>query len=131
MFWLANPRHTVLVRASADSLDSQTGHLVEKPVLSVAMPRSIIMQLNFDQLDPSDAIEIFQRRGDFKASRKSEDFNSIVPLRPAEITHDSIEEMDFNNLLVHVQSMREELKSKIAEFSSLSVCSMFQANPAL
>jgi len=109
------PVDTVLVTASADSLDSRTGHTVEQPVLSVAMPRSAVARLNFDQLDASDALENFQHRGDFKASRKSESFNSIVPLTPADIAHNSIEEMSFQNLLATIQKMRAELKSKIAE----------------
>ena len=109
------PVDTVLVTASADSLDSRTGHTVEEPVLSVAMSRSAVARLNFDQLDASDALENFQHRGDFKASRKSESFNSIVPLTPADIAHNSIEEMSFQNLLATIQKMREELKSKIAE----------------
>ena len=109
------PVDTVLVTASADSLDSRTGHTVEQPVLSVAMPRSAVARLNFDQLDASDALENFQHRGDFKASRKSESFNSIVPLTPADIAHNSIEEMSFQNLLATIQKMREELKVKIAE----------------
>jgi hypothetical protein len=123
------PVDTVLVRASADSLDSRTGHRVEQPVLSVVMPRAVIARLNFDQLDPSDTMENFQRRGDFKASRNSEDFNSIVPLTPADIVHDSVEEMDFNSLFDHVRKMREELKSKIAELQS--TLSASQTNPAL
>ena len=109
------PVDTVLVTASADSLDSRTGHTVEQPVLSVAMPRSAVARLNFDQLDASDALENFQHRGDFKASRKSESFNSIVPLTPADIAHNSIEEMSFQNLVATIQKMREELKVKIAE----------------
>jgi hypothetical protein len=109
------PVDTVLVTASADSLDSRTGQTVEQPVLSVAMPRSAVARLNFDQLNASDALENFQHRGDFKASRKSESFNSIVPLTPADIAHNSIEEMSFQNLVATIQKMREELKAKIAE----------------
>jgi hypothetical protein len=109
------PVDTVLVTASADSLDSRTGHTVEQPVLSVAMPRAVVAGFNFDQLDASDAMDNFQHRGDFKASRKTESFNPIVPFTPADIAHNSIEEMSFQILLATIQKMREELKSKIAE----------------
>ena len=65
------------------------------------------------------------------ASRKSENFSPIIPLMPADITNDSVEELDFNNLLNRVRKMREELKSKIAEFNSQSTLSASQTNPAL
>ena len=93
------PVDTVLLTASADSLDLRTGHTVEQPVLSVAMPRSAVARLNFDQLDASDAMENFQHRGDFKASRKSESFNFILPLTPVRHRPQSIEEMSFQSLV--------------------------------
>ena len=41
------PVDTVLVTAAADSLDSRTGHTVEQPVVSVALPRADVALLNF------------------------------------------------------------------------------------
>ncbi len=111
------PVDTVLIAASADSLDSRTGHAVEQPVLSVVMPRTVVARLDFEQLDPSDTMESFQHRGDFKASRKSENFNLIIPFTPADIAHNSIEEMSFHSLLATIQKMREELKLRIAEMN--------------
>lgn len=125
------PVDMVLITASADIFDSSTGHTTEQPVFSVIMPRSVVSQLNFSQLDPSDALENFQHRGDFRASRKSENFNPIVSLMPADITTDSIEAMSFDNIVARVQKMREELKSKISEIDSISVLSVPQINPAL
>jgi|SRR5882724_529814 len=115
------PVDTILVRASADTLDLRTGHIVEQPVLSAVMPRVVVARLNFDQLDPSDTMENFQCRGDFKISRKSENFDPIIPLTPADIANDSIEEMSFGNMITRVQKMREELKS---------ILSVSQAIPA-
>jgi hypothetical protein len=109
------PVDTVLIAASADLLNSSNGHLDEKPVLSVVMSRAVVMRLNFNQIDPSDALDNFQRRGDFRASRKSGDFNPIVPLAPADIVHNSVDEMSFNDLIATIRKMREELKSRIAE----------------
>lgn len=111
------PVETVLVTATADLLDSRTGHTVEQPVLSAAMPRLIIERLNFDHLDPAEALENFQHRGDFKATRKSGAFQPIVPLIPADLTQNSIAGMGFNDLLGNIRQMREELKSKIAELA--------------
>jgi hypothetical protein len=125
------PVDTVLVTAVADSLDSRTGQTMEQPVLSVAMPRADVARLNFDRLDPSDAMDIFQCRGDFKTSRKSEAFQPITPLTPADITQTSGQELSFQNLLTSVQKMREELKSKIAELNPSSPAPTPEINPML
>jgi hypothetical protein len=123
------PVNTVLIRALADSLDARTGHTIEQPVLSVIMPRDAVSRLNFDHLDPSESLENFQRRGDFKISPKSENFDPIIPLTPADIVHDSIEEMDFSDLIVRVQKMREEFKEN--KSNSRLALSALQTNPAL
>lgn len=109
------PVETVLVTATVDSLDSLTGQMVEQPVLSAVMPRAMISRFNFEWLDPSDATAQFFHRGDFKASRKTEAFQAIIPLTPADIPQISVEEMDFPDLLASVQRLREELKSLNAE----------------
>jgi hypothetical protein len=125
------PVDTVLVTAVADSLDARTGQMVEQSVLSVGMPRADVAPLNFDRLVPSDTMDIFQCRGDFKASRKSEAFQSITPLTPADITQTSGQELSFQNLLTSVQKMREELKSKIAELNPSSPAPTPETNPTL
>ena len=109
------PVDTVLIAASADLLNSSTGHLDEKPVLSVVMFRADVIRVNFNQVDPSDALDNFQRRGDFRASRKSGDFTPVVPFTPADIVHNSVDEMSFNELIVAIGKMRKELKSRITE----------------
>jgi hypothetical protein len=111
------PVEMVLVTASADLLDSRTGHTAVQPVLSAAIPRAVIARLNFEQLDSSEALENFRHRGDFKATRKSGAFQTITPLTPADIAQNSIENLGFHELLANIQKMREELKSKIAELT--------------
>ena len=125
------PVDTVLVTAAADSLDSRTGLAMEQPVLSVVMPRADVTSLNFDRLVPSDAMDIFQCRGDFKASRKSEAFQPITPLTPADITQTPGQELSFQNLLASVQKMRDELKSKIAELNPALAAPTPETNPTL
>jgi hypothetical protein len=125
------PVDTILVTAAADALDSRTGQTVEQPVLSVVMPRADVTSLNFDRLIPSDAIEVFKYRGDFKASRKSEEFQSITPLTPADITQASGQELSFQTLLASVQKMRDQLKSKIAELNPDLSAPTPQTNPML
>ena len=95
------------------------------------MPRTIIARLNFEQLDSSDALENFRHRGDFKASRKSDVFQPITPLTPADIAQNSIEDMSFHDLLANIQKLREELKSRIAEFNQSANDTIPQSNPSL
>jgi hypothetical protein len=114
----------------ANSLDSLTEQMVEQPVLSVAMPRAVVARLNFDQLVPSDAMEHFQHRAEFKASRKTEAFQPITPLTPADIVGVQ-SEMSFQNILTSVQKMREELKSKIAELNPSLSAPTPETNPTL
>lgn len=56
------PIETVIVTALADLFDSRTGRTAEQPILSVAMPRGVMKRLNFNLLDPSDAMENFRKR---------------------------------------------------------------------
>jgi hypothetical protein len=124
------PVETVLVTALADLLDSRMGHTAEQPVLSAAMPRTIIARLNFEQLDSSDALENFRHRGDFKTSRKSGVFQPITPLTPADIARNSIADMGIHDLLANIQKMREELKSKITELTQRANDTTLQASPS-
>jgi hypothetical protein len=87
---------------------------LEQPVLSAAMTRASVAQLDFDRLDPSDAVESFLHRGDFKATRKSEAFQPITPLTPADVAQPSVKDMGLRDLLVHVQHVRDDLRSQIA-----------------
>jgi len=106
------PIETVLVTASADALDPRTGQIVELPVLSVAVLRTALQRLDFEHLDPSDAVESFPRRGDAKASRKSGEFERITPLTPADLPQTSPENIDFRDHLVTVRRMRDELRAE-------------------
>ncbi len=121
------PVDTVLVTAAEDSLDARTGQTVEKPVLSVAMPRPDFARLNFDQLDPSDTMTIFQCRGDFKASRKTEEFQSIVPLTPADISS-APQNVGIHDLLASVRKMGEELKLEMSRLKQLTNLQAVQPN---
>ena len=108
------PIDTVLITASADLLDTRRGHTLEQPVLSAVMPRAVVGRLDFDKLDPSDAMENFLHRGNFKASRKTGAFQPITPLTPADIPQTPTEDAGFSDLVARVQRMREELRAKLA-----------------
>ena len=121
------PVDTVLITASADILDTRTGQTSEQPVLSAVMPRAAIASLNFDKLDPSDAIENFVHRGNFKASRKAGAFQPISPLTPADVPQTSAEGKGCAPLLASVQRMRQELQTRLA---ALNASSQPESQPA-
>jgi hypothetical protein len=106
------PVNTVLVTAVAEMLNSGTGHTEEQPVLSAIMPRTVVEKLNFAQLDPSDALEGFTHRGDFKASRKSGAFLPIKPLTPDDIPQLKVEDQPFDEAVGHVQQLRASLAAE-------------------
>ena len=124
------PLDTVLVTVLIDTLDYSTGHPIELPVLSVSMPRVEINRLRYDQLNPYNAIENFPHRGTLSVSRRSEDFERIIPLTPADLVHEAIEGIDFVHLLTKVHQTTEEIKSKIGELTSFSSESNPQTTPS-
>jgi hypothetical protein len=58
-------------------LDTATGHMTDQPILSVLLPRATMESLEFDALDPSDALRNFNHQMDFK---KSKGFSRIEPI---------------------------------------------------
>lgn len=125
------PVETFLITAYVDVVDSGTGLSVEQPVLSAVMPRTAVSRLDFDRLDPSDALEIFQRRGDFKASRKTEAFLAILPLTPADILQDSGQRESLDELLTRSRKMRAEMSARIAEIAPSSAAPNSETTPPL
>ena len=105
------PVDNVILTATVDGIDSRTGHVAELPVLSVAATRTEIEHLDFERLDPSDAVENFQHRGDVMTSRKSEGFVPIIPLSPADIAPPPAETLDFTSLVERVRQFRGELST--------------------
>ena len=71
------PLDTVIVTATANMLDTASGHMRDMPIVSVLMPRSTIVSLNFERLDPSDALRNFVHRMEFK---KTKGFAPVEPL---------------------------------------------------
>ena len=70
------PVQVVLVNIQASLLNTRTGHQGLGTILSVAMSRTVFGQLNFNRLDPSDAMENFPHRMEFK---KTTGFAPVAP----------------------------------------------------
>lgn len=76
------PIEWVIVTALGELLNTQTGHMEQQPILSVAIPRETLEGLNFERLDPSDSMENFVHRMKFS---KTNGFNSVEKLSPADL----------------------------------------------
>jgi tetratricopeptide (TPR) repeat protein len=76
------PVNFVIVTALDKLLNTKTGHMEETPILSVAIPKKTIVSLNLDSIDPSDSLENFLHRMDFK---KTKGFGAIERIRPSEL----------------------------------------------
>lgn len=63
------PFETAIVTAVGDVVNTQTGYLEERPLLSVAIPRRTLSKLNLDTIDPSDSMKNFVHRMDFKKNK--------------------------------------------------------------
>jgi len=77
------PLRMVIVNAQGELLNTQTGHLESQAILSVAVPTEALEQLDFDQLDPSDAMNNFVHHMSF---RRTEGFSAVVPLDPTDLS---------------------------------------------
>jgi hypothetical protein len=115
------PVNTLLVTASADLTDAKTGVESEQPVLSAVMPRTTTEQLHFEQLEPSNALDVFEYRGDFKASRKEGAFKAITPFAPDDITHHAVHELSFHELETEIRKLKELLNGEINDLKNASV----------
>jgi hypothetical protein len=113
------PIDTVLITAATAVFDSATGTTAQKPVLSTALTRAQTVGLNFALLDPSDAIETFLHRGEFKATRKSGAFLPITPLTPKDLGQMSLESQSFSELLATVQTLRNGISDERGELPQI------------
>lgn len=74
------PIEMVIVTATGILLNTQTGHMEEQPILSVAIPRKTFENLNFDMIDPSDSMANFVHRMKFMKSKGFAQVERISPI---------------------------------------------------
>ena len=109
------PVEECLINALADWFDSSSGRTSEQPVLSVVLSRALMADLDFERLDPSDAIERFLHRGDFKASRKAGAFAPIVPLVPGDIPRATTTARDLSQILAAACEFHRHIREEISK----------------
>ena len=73
------PFEITIITAFGKLLNTKTGYLEEQPILSVAIPRKTLLNLNFNSIDPSDSMSNFIHNMDFKKSTGFSSVNSISP----------------------------------------------------
>lgn len=122
------PVDSVLITASAELHNQDTGEVLEQPVLCLAIPRAVVIGLNFDELNSSNVLTHFEHRGDFTISRKSKNFAPITPLSPTNCQ--SIDHVSFDDLTKTIHGIRREIKSKLSEMSDIGT-GMAQQNSVL
>jgi hypothetical protein len=110
------PLEYVLVIAKADIGDPPAEH----PVMSVIFPSKIMDEVDFESIDPSNCVENYVHRGDFKASRQSEAFRAIVPLTVVDIPETEPEQLSFEQLKKEVERMREEVSERCNQWRMTS-----------
>lgn len=81
-FFALLPIEMVIVNCMGNLLNSQTGYMEEKPILSVAIPRKTLEGLNFEMLDPSDSMSNFIHQMTFK---KTIGFSAVQSLKASDL----------------------------------------------
>jgi len=112
------PVEHVLVTAVAPVFDSGTGVTSEQPVLSVIASRQDLSPVDWDHVDPSDAVDRLIHRGDFKASRKSGAFVPIEPLRAESVAPAPGQHGSLAPLLARAVVLQTDLQSEISALPS-------------
>lgn len=74
------PLNEVVVTATVLMFNPSTGLDTQQPVLSVRFDRKTMDSLNFEKLNPADALENFQFNGFLKGSQKNDQFSVINPI---------------------------------------------------
>jgi hypothetical protein len=75
------PLKLVVVNVTTRMLNSSTGRLDNLTVLSIAVPRATLDEMNLEAVDPSDAMKLFPHRMGFK---RSLGFSAVQPLAKTE-----------------------------------------------
>lgn len=73
------PIRVAFVHVAAAGVDSATGHHATVPILSTMFEREPFLKLNFDRIDPSDAVGKLTHRMSFKKTAGFSPIEALVP----------------------------------------------------
>ncbi len=73
------PEQMVLVHVTDKLLNTKTGHMEDQCILSVAISRDTIKNLNMDMLNPSDSLDNFVHNMNFKKTKGFEVVEKLLP----------------------------------------------------
>jgi hypothetical protein len=76
------PIEMSIITAVSPLLNTNTGHIENQPILSVAIPRKTLGALNFEYLDPSDSLRNFVHNMKFQ---KTKGFTAVERISPCSI----------------------------------------------
>ena len=79
------PIQMSIINAAANILNTKTGHMEDMTILSVSVSRKTLESLNLEAIDPSDSMENFVHKMDFK---RGKGFNPTERLNPSEFQGD-------------------------------------------
>ena len=75
------PIQMTIINATANLLNTKTGHMEDMTILSVAVSGKTLESLNLEAIDSSDSMENFVHKMDFK---RGKGFNPTERLNPSE-----------------------------------------------
>ena len=113
------PLKTLLVTATVEALDTNSGLGAERPFLSVVIPRAGMESLDLDHLDPSGAVMGLQHRGELTASKKTGEFGFIEPLTAADLPTDAARAPSLTALLADARRLGEEISNAMTAATPL------------
>lgn len=104
------PVTEVIVTAYVPSMSTLSGNETDVPVVSAHFTKESFAALNFDALDPSDALQSFRHAGDVRASKRGEDFTAIRPLAFEARSQSELPADDVQILAENIDALRTAFK---------------------
>ena len=100
------PLAEIIVTAYVPSLGATSGNEKDVSIASVHFTKEKFDALQFDNLDPSDALQSFRHAGDMRASRRGEDFTQIRPLAFANLSQGEPPAVEVQSLTAKIEALR-------------------------
>ena len=107
------PIDTLIVSALIGSPQGAIGPKTEGCILSVAITRETLAAMDFERLDPSDAIQTLIHRGDMTASKRRGEFTWVPPLQVEDVNGHPSASAGVDALWSRVRKMRSRIQRSL------------------